>query len=87
MALKTYRWQLSGSNTVFDDLVLTDCIITIHSLTFDSTKETTRLELRFSGETTHIRSFNVNINNIDNITEDNVINAVAEYYPLATQIL
>lgn len=85
--LKDYKWKLEGTTTVYDDLVLTDCIITISSITFNVVSQSTRIELRFSGETSHIRDFELNIDNIDELTENNIINAVAEEYPTAQQVL
>ncbi len=85
--LKNYKWKLEGTNTVYDDLVLTDCIITISSITFNVVSQSTRIELRFMGETSHIRDFELNIDGIDELTENNIINAVAEEYPTAQQVL
>lgn len=85
--LKNYKWKLEGTNTVYDDLVLTDCIITISSITFNVISQSTRIELRFRGETSHIRDFELNIDSIDELTENNIINAVAEEYPTAQQVL
>ena len=85
--LKDYKWKLEGTTTVYDDLVLTDCIITLSSITFNVVSQSTRIELRFSGETSHIRDFELNIDNIDELTENNIINAVAEEYPTAQQVL
>ncbi len=85
--LKNYKWKLEGTNTVYDDLVLTDCIITLSSITFNVVSQSTRIELRFSGETSHIRDFELNIDGIDELTENNIINAVAEKYPTAQQVL
>lgn len=85
--LKDYKWKLEGTTTVYDDLVLTDCIITISSITFNVVSQSTRIELRFMGETSHIRDFELNIDSIDELTENNIINAVAEEYPTAQQVL
>ena len=87
MNLKNYRWQLSGSHIVYDDLELTNSIITVDRVSYNSYYETTTLDLLFTTlGSSHNRSFDVNMSTLDQITTSGITEAVIKYYPSASQV-
>ena len=88
MNLKDYRWHLEGSHIVYDDLELTDCIITVNNINYNSYQEKTTLDLLFTVVGgSYSRSFDTNMTTPDQITTNGIVEAIEKYYPSASQII